>query len=192
MSVLAKKFATAAVGVLLLAAPALAGPELVTNGDFATNDFTGWTVGQSANGSAWSAATGAAVFTSGGAGSLGTLDQNTIGGLIVGHSYVVQYVAASTGIPTNFFAFFNGQQIGATGAGVTGLQQTTIVYNGGGTNFNFAVFSNSGTWTIDNVSVRDTVPELNVAGSMMPLSLMLGLGLLAYDRRRKVSPAQLG
>lgn len=62
---------TAGAGVTFTttaAAEASQGATLLTNGTFATNDFTGWTAGAN-----WSAATGAAVHT---AGSTATLTQD--------------------------------------------------------------------------------------------------------------------
>lgn len=115
------------------------GPELVTNGDFATD--TVWT-----KGTGWTIASGVATATN----ASGTLSQS-IPALTPGLTYRVEYtltlVSGSVNIQPNL-----GSTV-ATSRSASGTYSQNIVH-AGATTLTFVIVGQSGTSNIDNVSVR--------------------------------------
>ena len=163
-----------AAAIIAAAAPAAAGPNLITNGTFADNDFraqTGWAVSSSA-----------CFFNANGyheaAQALGTLTQtfaDAVGGVLTltfdfGSTAGYQYVS------------FDGFTVpGSLVLGATGLTNYSFVL-GAGTGSDTLVFKgqNDPSYnTLQNVSVTQT-PE---PGSLAILGL--GAGVLGFAARRR-------
>ena len=123
------------------------GNELLTNGAFASNDFTGWTAGAN-----WSAATGAAVHT---AGSVEAITQNV--SVINGTMY--QLVFTTTGRTAGSITITLGAVTLDIDSGTTGITtnstQTLSITAGATGSVAFTVTPTS-DWngSIDNISLK--------------------------------------
>ena len=126
--------------------------ELVTNGDFATNDLTGYTDGSVGTGSV-DASSGAAVITSTDGSNYGKMTQ-TLTGLVVGHPYILSFTVSGSQ------AYVVGQD--TTGNYDAGTHVLTIVPNSSSEVFDFLVAGNNGTSTIDNISAKLADPDRSV------------------------------
>ena len=200
---------------LLLAASALAGAgparaQLVTNGDFETADFSGWTL--SGNADYTSAAPNTFIFGLPHSGTYAAwLGAPTSDGFLsqsvattAGHKYTVSYwLSVDTGgsalsAPNDFSAAFGGQTLfSATDLAPTDghadpaddytLYTFTGVAAGPSSVLQFGFRDDPSEFRLDDVSVVDAgpVPE---ASTTVSLGLLLALGLggvLAAARRRK-------
>lgn len=115
------------------------GSELVTNGSFATNDFTGWSVVAGT----WSAATGAAVCT---AGTNSTIYQAI---LTIGTFYKITVdVVSLTGSITLYAGASTSVSITSTGS------KTYYLTCFGDTNL-YVQFATTSTGSVDNISVKE-------------------------------------
>ena len=165
------------------ACEATLGAEMLTNGDFATNDFTGWTAGAN-----WAAGTGAAVHT---AGSAETLVQSVA--LTNGIYYQVSFVVVrSAGSVTVTFGDLEGSYAYTT-AGTK-----TVSFTATATAAKDLTFTPSSDFagSIDSVSVKaitaNVTPALDIKSSagtsMVPIrasatlyNLGIGVGCLANN-----------
>ena len=123
------------------------GSELLTNGAFASNDFTGWTAGAN-----WSAATGAAVHT---AGSVEAITQN----VSVINGTIYQLVFTTTGRTAGSITITLGAVTLDIGSGITGITtnstQVVSITAGATGSVAFTVTPTS-DWngSIDNISLK--------------------------------------
>ncbi len=123
------------------------GAELVTNGTFATNDFTGWTAGAN-----WSAATGKAVHT---AGSVETLAQNI--SVVSGTTYQIAFAisdvsAGSVAVALGAVALIDSGASTAF-AGITIYNRTLVAGATGSLALTFTP-SNNFAGALDGISVK--------------------------------------
>ena len=130
------------------------GAELLTNGDFATNDLTGWS---STFGAALSAATGAAVCDGSQAGTR-SLQQNVLSGAI-GTVYKISFTLSACSdlalsgmlINTGGIAKFSNMQIS--------LGSNSFLVELDQANATFGFYANAGvSFTVDDVSVVEYTP----------------------------------
>jgi hypothetical protein len=180
---LIRSLALAATLALGLTAPAHA-TNLVTNGDFGTNDFTGWT--QFGN----TGFTGVGSFTFGVAsfgpvGSTGGIYQDVT--TSTGTSYNVSFDLANDGNTPNYFAVSWGGGILTSLSDAGGFGWTNYSFNvvgglGTSTNLSFTFQHNPAWYHLDNVSVTATNNVPDPASTVMLLGLGL-LGLVAMRRR---------
>ena len=123
------------------------GNELLTNGAFASNDFTGWTAGAN-----WSAATGAAVHT---AGSVEAITQNV--SVINGTMY--QLVFTTAGRTAGSITITLGAVTLDIGGGTTGITTNstkTLSITAGATSSVAFTVTPTSDWngSIDNISLK--------------------------------------
>jgi hypothetical protein len=162
--------------------------ELVTNGDFATNDLTGWTDSSTGTGSV-DASTGAAVMTTVDSSNRARLDQSVT--TVAGQRYVIQATASSASASTA--AIF----VGTTQGGSNLVNQTSVGDGFYGITFTatttttwirfFGVFD-AGAVTFDNISVKlaDADRSVNnkgliVNGTVTRTAVATGADLVAYS-----------
>jgi hypothetical protein len=131
----------------------LSGTELVTNGDFSSS--TGWNNVNSTGG--WSIAGGVATRST----ALNTSIWTTLTGLVVGKSYVMSVDINTYGGSSLYFYINNAQgaQISSTGT-----HSATFVATATSNVFGITALSSSGT-VLDNISVREAVPDRSVKGN---------------------------
>jgi len=136
------------------ASEATLGSSLLTNGDFATNDFTGWTAGAN-----WAAATGAAVHT---AGAAEAISQDIT--VTTGQYYQIDYTETgdtaggltfAIGSESVTRAYWAATSVTIKTSGSTGTQTFSITptsdYNG----------------TLDNITVRLVIPAATPAFALL-------------------------
>jgi len=171
------------VAVVSLLTASLASANLITNGDFQTGDFTGWTVTNAATGSNLAVTltppspdgTLGAAFSATGPG-FDVISQTfaTTPGALYNFSFFYQPVSRTP--PSNeFIAFFNGVNLydnPDTNSGFTTLTFSNLMATSNFTTIEFRAFSATGTDFLDDVSVT-RVPD---NGSSV---LLLGLGLFS-------------
>ncbi len=185
----------AAVTLLLFAAPAAFGQNLLTNGGFETGDFTGWTTG--GNFEDTEVVTGAFYEYTGAqegnfyavlgpVGSDGTLSQSFSD--TAGAHYTFSFWLASVGDnPSDFSAYWDGTQVLSLTNPNTGSTWSQFSFSETGTGndtISFAFRDDPAYIALDNVSVTETsqssVPE--------PSTFMLlgsgALGLAGFVRRK--------
>ncbi len=185
----------AAVTLLLFAAPAAFGQNLLTNGGFETGDFTGWTTG--GNFEDTEVVTGAFYEYTGAqegnfyavlgpVGSDGTLSQSFSD--TAGAHYTFSFWLASVGDnPSDFSAYWDGTQVLSLTNPNTGATWSQFSFSETGTGndtISFAFRDDPAYIALDNVSVTETsqssVPE--------PSTFMLlgsgALGLAGFVRRK--------
>lgn len=192
-----------------LAAPAQA--QLVTNGDFETADFTGWTLSGNAHYTTPNPDTfvfgnpHAGIYAAwlGPAGSDGFLSQSIA--TTAGHAYTVSYwLAVDTNSlsglssPNDFSASFGGQSLfsgtnlAATDSHSTAAADyvlysfTTAAAAGPASTLRFGFRDDPAEFRLDDVQVRDAgpVPEASTTVSL-GLLLALGIGGMAVAAKRK-------
>jgi len=179
----------AATGLaVVVAGPAFAGPELLTNGGFETGTFAGWTAtgDQTFNG-VQCPGPGSTVFAGncsaffGPVGSLGGISQTVI--LSVGEFYRITFAfEPDGGTPSFFSALFGGVPlVSVTNPAASGYQSFSFLVQATSTNeslaFNFR--DDPGFLFLDAVSVR-SVPE----PATLAL-LALGLAGIGFSRRKQ-------
>ena len=182
-----------AICILFLASASagFASANLLTNGDFETGTFAGWTTTPAATGSNFGVSalppahdTLGAFFSASGSG-LDSISQTfaTTPGALYDFSFFYQPV--STVPPNNhFIAFFNGVNLyenADTNSGFITLTFTNLLATGITTTVEFDARSATGTDFLDDVSVTAAVPDAGTTLSLFGLSLT-GLGFL----RRKL------
>lgn len=125
---------------------------LITNGNFSTLDFTGWTAG-----TGWSAASGAAVKTS---GTASTLTQSITGG-VIGYTYKVTFDWTRTA-GTLTVTLTNTTGSNAISSGTSG--SATYYYYGATSATSVLTFSAGSTFagSVDNVTVTRCVDNTRV------------------------------
>ena len=172
---------------------------LVVNGGFETGNFSSWTQFGSSN-SGYPGYTG---ITSGGApqGSLfayfgpvsstGGISQNFT--TVIGQVYTISYFLQndySFGTHTFLAEFGNPGSLSTleslTNPSSFGYTLRTFIFTATSTTsqIRFTFQNDPSYWRLDNVIVKDKVPEIHPSGARFPLTLLcLGL-LILYDRRR--------
>ena len=128
------------------------GPELITNGGF--DDETGWNLGE-----AWSIGGGKAVFVSRSPDPVGTIVQNNV--VSPGKTYRVTFTLSdieNIGAGVILFAIPGGQSGTLRTENGTYTQDISVTR---GTNFSFIgdAIPGGGTFSIDDVSVREVLPS---------------------------------
>ena len=184
--------AVVAVAVCLCIAPATFAQNLLTNGSFETDSFSGWTTGgnfefTSVTSGPFESYTGAQdgsfYVTMGPVGSDGTLSQTF--STVAGQSYSFSFWFASVGDnPSDFSAYWDGTPVLSLTNPNTGSNWTNYSFTETGTGsdtVSFAFRDDPAYLALDNVQVQATVPE--------PSSfLLLGTGVLGLGGfvRRKL------
>ena len=173
-----------AVGLLLLGPARFVSANLVTNSDFETGDFTGWTVTKAASGSAIGVNFGFGPDTTLGAffGATGhdfdAISQNlaTSPGAFYTLTFFYQVLTAPSQSPDNHFrALFGGNVVYNNLNAISGYGTFTFHVHASGslTTLEFEGYNPPGLDFLDNVSVTQSAPD---AGSSV---LLLGLALVA-------------
>jgi hypothetical protein len=186
---------TLTLGVLAAVALAASGmsakANLVTNGNFATGDFTGWT-NPAGSGVAIDATfpapgdTNDAVFT--GSGTLSQSVPTTTGGSYMLYFSVVDEAPIPTDTFTVSFGTFTATITGDTTGGVYTAESFTVPAAdviGTSTELSFQGFSQIAVWNLDDVSVvpvSTAVPE-PASGAL----IASGLLLMTMRRRKSTS-----
>jgi len=159
---------------------------LITNGDFATGDFTGWNVTHANSGSNLSVANGAAIFAATGSG-FDSISQSfaTTTGTFYSLSFDLFISNAFQNTPdTAFQVLFNGTVIFSSpniNAPLTTLTFTNLQAIGSSTNLVFrGRRNNPGFIDLDNVDVTTgVVPDTGRSALLMTIGL---LGLFGFRR----------
>ena len=160
---------------------------LITNGDFATGDFTGWNVTHANSGSNLSVANGAAVFAASGSG-FDSISQSfaTTTGTFYSLSFDLFISNAFQNTPdTAFQVLFNGTVIFSSpniNAPLTTLAFTNLQAIGSSTTLVFrGRRNNPGFIDLDNVDVTTggVVPDTGRSALLMTIGL---LGLFGFRR----------
>ena len=134
-------------------AGSVSGAELVTNGDFATNDLTGFTDNSVGTGSV-DASSGAAVITSTDNSNYGRFDLD-LTGLVVGQLYKVTFDISG---PNN--CYHTGSVNGNYGSGTS--PSLLFTAPAATRNLRWQAVANNGTTTIDNISVTRVIQDHSV------------------------------
>ena len=161
---------------------------LITNGDFATGDFTGWNVTHASSGSNLTVANGAAVFAASGS-RFDSISQSfaTTTGTFYSLTFDLFISNAFQNTPdTAFQVLFNGTVIFSSpniNAPLTTLTFTNLQAIGSSTNLVFRGRRNTpGFIDLDNIDVTTAagvVPETGRSALLMAIGL---LGLLGFRR----------
>jgi hypothetical protein len=160
---------------------------LITNGDFATGDFTGWNVTHASSGSNLTVANGAAVFAASGSG-FDSISQSfaTTTGTFYSLNFDLFISNAFQNTPdTAFQVLFNGTVIFSSpniNAPLTTLTFTNLQAIGSSTNLVFrGRRNNPGFIDLDNVDVTTggVVPDTGRSALLMTIGL---LGLFGFRR----------
>jgi hypothetical protein len=167
-----------AVAALVIAAPAAAAVNLVTNGDFSTGDFTGWS--QFGNTGFTFVSGGVAVF--GPVGSTGGIVQSLSG---VGSSGTLEFDLSHDGGTYNSFDVTYGSTTLNSFVNAASFGTTHYTYAISGDNaLTFTFRQDPAYYRLDNVVVTSNVPE-PAAWAM----LIAGFGLTGAVMRRRRSVA---
>jgi len=136
--------------------PIAAASEKLTNGDFATNDFTGWSAG-----AGWAAGTGAAVHTP---GNTATLSQGFSGTVGNNDCYEVTFTISGSTQPANSLVLAMANMIAVNvpaNVGVNGSYTIWVYSNHTSSSVVFTPLTGF-DGTIDNVSVKRLTAEARV------------------------------
>lgn len=159
----------------------VAGGELITNGDFATNDLTGWTDASVGSGTV-SAATGSAVLTYVDSSNLGAISQGLVHA--TGDELTVKFTV--TGARSVFVQLGGVNQ--NSGIFAPGTYIVTFVSTAANQTLVFRATSGTGDLTLDNISVKigsaDRSPKqrgLVVVGTIARAAVAVGAELVGYS-----------
>ena len=181
---LANCLTAAAALTVLLAGPALANPNLVTNPGFETGDLTGWSGnGAHVNGSSYDEGVNSGSYAAffGHVGSVAPISQ--VIATTAGQAYTFSfYFASDGGTPNEFQAYFDGTQVfeslNAPAFGYT-LESFNVVASTASTAITFSGRNDPTYQGLDDVSVvaaSTAVPEpatlALVAGGLLALGVL--------------------
>jgi len=130
------------------------GGELVTNGDFATNDLTGWTDNSTGTGSV-DASSGAAEITKIDSSNSGKLSQTIT--VTSGQTYIVSFDVSDLALNMTI-----GSWLGLTTTYLVGSYTLTFVANASTMEIAAELAAASGVGTLDNISVKLTDADRSV------------------------------
>ena len=171
------KMIKSALAGLVLSASGLANAGLITNGDFSTNDLTGWTIVPTSD------------LANADSGYFFTFDNDGFSGLSQDvatdslYSYELSFDSKAHQISGNEMQF---QIDGSSFDVVTTTDWTTTTYNFMGTDsanilsFLFSTDSGTGTWNFDNVSLTASLVEVPEPTTLV----IFALGLMGLAARR--------
>ncbi len=189
----------AAFATIFSATPALAAPNLVTNGGFEAGDFSGWTQfgdtsfsqvygqGQSVGGEVLPVASGQFSAAFGPATALGGITQTI--DTVPGQNYYVNFDIANTDSTGNnqfIFSFDDGFQISAASLGPFDFETVSLPVTASGLTADVSFFFNNPSefFLLDNVSVT-AIPEPATWGLLLAGFTIIGASM----RRRNLLPA---
>ena len=185
--------AAAAIATVMVAGPAKA--NLITNGDFGTGDFTGWTLSGDLTGGSSVGASGNPTQPSGpgfgNSAALGTfggiLDLGQSFSTVAGQTYDLSFFLQADGGPGTFTTDINGALLSAlTFSGATGWNAYDLAFTATGatTQLDFLVSNDPSFFELTNVNVPEP--------SALALMLVGVAGLVGFSiRRRGATPASL-
>ena len=181
-----KTYVLALTAALLVAAPALAATNLVTNGGYETGNLSGWTLTGNTGFSsvaAGAAASGSFGYSNGAVGSFGVLSQTV--STIASATYNYSFTLRNNGGPVNAFGVsLGGTSFGPTfsNSGPVGFTTYTgtVVAPSANAALSFSFRQDPNFWNIDDISLTAAVPEPATWGLMI-----VGFGIVGVSMRRR-------